>query len=192
MRNIILAIITFICFSIFGGVQSFADEGNNQMQMQFGGTVSIPTCKLVIADKVVTLPSVLVTDFSPLSPGEYLAEKEFSVSVGNCSGGPETISEIHLTFEPKNGVFDDKYPAFINQAGLSISPKATGVGAVIVDKRNGSNVIKNNFEPYILRYETIFYPVGTYYLFVAKYIKTGATVTSGYFSSEVIITASYS
>lgn len=190
MRNMnpLLVICSFL---LLISAVSYADDDQNKVQLEFDGDVSVPTCKLIIPEQTIMLPNVLVIDFSTLAKGDVLGEKTFSLSVGECSGGPESIAEIRLTFEPKNGVYDNNLPAFPNQAGDILNSSAGGVGAIISDERNGQNVISNTLTPAAVIYETSVYPLGTDYKFTAHYMKTDITVTAGYFLSEVIITATY-
>lgn len=191
MRNIRQMQVAVCSLILVASGAYSANDDPNKVQLQFDGEVSVPTCKLNIPEQIVTLPTVKVVDFATLGKGDVLGEKTFSLSVGECSGGPDTITEIRLTFEPKNGIYDNGLPAFPNQAGVIVNTTASGVGAVISDERNGQNVTDNALSPAPVIYETSVYPLGTDYNFTAQYMKTDDIVTSGEFLSEIIITATY-
>lgn len=168
-----------------------ADDGGNQVQLAFSGQVSIPTCKLVIPEKYLTMPSVLVRDFSPLAIGETTAEKTFSVSVGECTGGRDQVSNVLLTFAAKNGDTDARFAAFNNQIDDKGDPSAKGIAVVIGDDRDDSSVLGSDGKTRYLVYPTAEYPVGSEYFFTARYVKTANEVRSGFFYADVIITATY-
>lgn len=171
--------------------KSQADDSSNHLQMSFGGRVSVPTCRVVIPEKNVVMPSVLIADFDSLNQGDLFAQKEFSVSVADCKGGEAVFSQVVLYFEQKNNLYDERFPAFKNEVVDIINPHALGLGAIITDARDNQNVIGSDFKPLPVIYDTATYPLGTEYHFIAHYMKTSATVTSGYFASSVIITATY-
>ncbi|WP_080994368.1 fimbrial protein [Trabulsiella odontotermitis] len=168
-----------------------ADESGNQMQLSFSGQVSIPTCKLVIPEKYLTLPSALVGDFSPLAVGETYGEKAFTVSVGDCTGGRDQVSQVLLMFAAKNGDTDANFAAFNNQIEDKGDPSAKGIAVVIDDDRDDSSVLSPEGKTRYIVYPTAEYPVGSEYHFTARYIKTANEVKSGFFYADVIITATY-
>lgn len=188
----ITPLLTFaLLFAALSSAKLMADDAGNQLQMTFGGMVNVPTCRVVIPEKIVVMPSALIADFTPLNPGDLFAEKEFSVSVADCNGGEGNINQVVLYFEPKTATYDDKFPAFKNDAGDAVQPRATGIGAVITDERDDRNVTGNDQKPVAMTYDTEINPLGSEYKFIARYMKTSTTVTSGYFASDVIITATY-
>lgn len=170
---------------------AMADDAGNQVQLSFSGQVSIPTCKLVIPEKFLDLPGALVSDFSPLAVGETYGEKAFTVSVGECTGGRDQVSDVLLTFAAKNGDTDARFAAFNNQVEDKGDPSATGIAVVIGDDRDDSSVLGSDGKPRYLDYPTAKYPVGSDYHFTARYIKTANDVRSGFFYADVIITATY-
>lgn len=170
---------------------AMADDSGNQMQLSFSGQVAIPTCRLAIPEKYLILPGALVSDFSPLAVGETYGEKTFTVSVGECTGGRDQVSDVLLTFVAKNGDTDARFAAFNNQVEDKGDPSAKGIAVVIGDDRDDSSVLGSDGKPRYLIYPTAEFPVGSDYHFTARYIKTADDVRSGFFYADVIITATY-
>ncbi|WP_082001733.1 fimbrial protein [Rahnella aquatilis] len=191
MTRITPLLIFTLLSAALSSAKLMADDAGNHLQMTFSGRVNISTCRVIIPEKIVVMPSALIADFSPLKTGDLFAEKEFSVSVADCNGGEGNINQVVLYFEPKTATYDDKFPAFKNDAGDAVQPRATGIGAVITDERDDRNVTGNDQKPVAMTYDTEINPLGSEYKFIARYMKTSTTVTSGYFSSDVIITATY-
>lgn len=185
----------FCCFLLFVWFASFCsiaeEDGGSPVEMTFSGELSLATCTVIVPEPIVALPNVMVSDFDSIAVGDIYGDKEFSVRVGECTGGGDVIHEVHLKFEALNDDINKTYQAFSNEIEGPFAPYATGLASVVVDDRNDQNVITQSGNPYDLVYDPEIFPIGSDYKFVAHYVKTAEKVTSGVFLTEIIITADY-